>query len=158
MTPEQIMAALAAAPMFRDFTETGLRIFAGIATVRRVPSGGALFAENAAGESMLVVVEGAVRLTQKRAEGAESEVGRAGPGDTLGELAVLAPSVRLLSAAAAADCLLLEITQPDFLRLAPQKPQACLKLATAIAAQLARRVADSRALLREALARATPAS
>jgi CRP/FNR family cyclic AMP-dependent transcriptional regulator len=68
---------------------------------------------------------------------------------------VLAPSVRMLSATAADDCLVLEISQRDFLTLAPQKPQACLKLATSIAAQMARRAAESRDLLRDALARSS---
>jgi CRP/FNR family cyclic AMP-dependent transcriptional regulator len=37
-----------------------------------------------------------------------------------------------------------EISQRDFQRLQPQKPQACLKLAVAIAADLARKLAENR--------------
>jgi len=157
MTPEEIMAALGAAPVFQGFTETGLRIFATIASEKRISGGSPLFVEGMVGESLFVVVEGSVRLSQRRAEGGEREAGSCGPGDQLGELAVLAPSVRLVSAVAEGDCRVLEITQRDFLRLSPQKPQACLKLATAIAALLARRAADARELLRDALGRATPA-
>jgi len=157
MTPEELMGALGAAPVFQGFTETGLRIFASITAEKRVPAGSPLFVEGMVGESLFVVVEGTVRLTQKGAEGGDREVGTAGPGDQLGELAVLAPSVRLVTAVAGGDCLVLEITQRDFLRLSPQKPQACLKLATAIAALLARRAADSRELLRDALGRTAPA-
>jgi CRP/FNR family transcriptional regulator, cyclic AMP receptor protein len=67
-----------------------------------------------------------------------------GPGEHLGELALLARSVRLVSAVAATPCEVVEIAQRDYYRLQPQKPQACLKLALAIAADLARQVAENR--------------
>ncbi|HEY7725350.1 MAG TPA: cyclic nucleotide-binding domain-containing protein [Anaeromyxobacteraceae bacterium] len=147
------MAALAAAPAFQGFTETGLRIFATIAAEKVVPAGSPLFVENMMGESMFVVVSGKVRLVQRRPDGSEWELAQAGPGEQLGELAILAPSVRLVSAVADGDCVVLELAQRDFQRLAPQKPQACLKLAAALVALLARRVGDARDSLREALAR-----
>jgi hypothetical protein len=56
--------------------------------------------------------------------------------------------VRLVSAVAETPCELVEITQRDYYRLQPQKPQACLKLALAIAADLARKMADGREALR----------
>jgi CRP-like cAMP-binding protein len=155
MTLEEKMEALGACPLFGEFTDTGKRIFASIAKVRRVPAGALLFVENEAGEALVIVVAGKVAIVQNRPEGGSREVGQAGPGDALGEMAVLAPSVRLVSAVAQTECQVLEIAQRDFLGLAPQKPQACLKLATAVAAQLARRAADGRELLREALARAS---
>jgi len=152
MTVEEKMEALGASPLFAEFTDTGKRIFATIAQEKRVPAGAPIFVENMVGESLFVVVAGGVRLSQKRPEG-EREAGQVGAGEALGELAVLAPTVRLVSAVAAVDTQVLEISQRDFLALAPQKPQACLKLATAVAALLARRMGDSRDLLREALAR-----
>jgi hypothetical protein len=45
-------------------------------------------------------------------------------------------------------CELVEITQRDYYRLQPQKPQACLKLALAIASDLARKLAEGREPLR----------
>jgi CRP-like cAMP-binding protein len=153
MTVEEKMQALGASALFADFTDTGKRIFATIAQEKRAPAGSPLFVENMVGEALYVVVAGSVRLSQRRAEGGDREVGQAGPGDHLGELAVLTPSVRLLSAVAATDCHVLEISQRDFLALAPAKPQACLKLATAVAAALARRAGDAREMLRETLVR-----
>jgi hypothetical protein len=49
---------------------------------------------------------------------------------------------------AATACEVVEITQRDYYRLQPQKPQACLKLSLAIAADLAQRMNDSRDALR----------
>jgi CRP/FNR family transcriptional regulator, cyclic AMP receptor protein len=142
------LEALQRAPLFKDFTETGLKIFAAIAQEKAIPAGTPIFVENMVGESLFIVKSGTVRLTQKTAEG-ERELGILGAGEHLGELALLAKSVRLVSAVAATQCEVLELSQRDFARLQPQKPQACLKLALAIAADVAARVAETRDLLRE---------
>jgi CRP-like cAMP-binding protein len=145
------LEVLQKAPLFREFTETGLKIFAAIALEKTIPAGTPLFAENMVGESLFIVKSGTVKLTQKSAEG-ERELGAVGVGEHLGELALLAKSVRLVSAVAATPCEVLEITQRDFQRIQPQKPQACLKLALAIAQDVAHKV-ESREALRDIAAR-----
>ena len=149
MTAEE---ALAKAPLFRDFTETGIKIFASIAAEKAIPAGSPLFVESMVGESLFIVKSGTVRITQKTADG-ERELGTLGPGDAVGELALLGKGVRLVSAVAATPCEVLELTQRDFARLQPQKPQACLKLALAIAADVAQRIAENRELFHELPAR-----
>jgi CRP-like cAMP-binding protein len=144
--------AIRRASLFRDFTETGLRIFAGIAQEKSVPANSPLFVENMVGESLFIVKSGKVRITQRGPDG-DRELAMVGAGEHLGELALLGKSVRLVSAIAATPCEVVEINQRDFVKLQPQKPQACLKLALAIAADLAAKVADSRDVLRELLAR-----
>ena len=146
------LEALQRAPLFKDFTETGLKIFAAIAQEKAIPAGSPIFVESMVGESLFIVKSGTVRLTQKTAEG-ERELGIVGAGEHLGELALLAKSVRLVSAVAATQCEVLELSQRDFARLQPQKPQACLKLALAIAADLAGRAAENREVLRDLAAK-----
>jgi CRP-like cAMP-binding protein len=142
------LEVLAKAPLFREFTETGLRIFASIALEKAIPAGSPIFVENMVGESLFIVKSGTVKITQITHEG-DRELASVGPGEHLGELALLAKTVRLVSAVAASNCEVLEIAQRDFIRLQPQKPQACLKLALAIAAGLTRKAAENRDLLRE---------
>lgn len=144
--------ALQRSALFRDFTETGLKIFASIAVEKTVPAGAPLFVENMVGESLFIVKSGTVRLTVKTAEG-DRELGTVGAGEHLGELALLGRSVRLVSAVAQGPCEVVEIAQRDFVKLQPQKPQACLKLALAIAGAVAARAAESRELLRELVTR-----
>ncbi len=146
------VAALQRCALFRDFTETGLRIFASIAAEKRYPAGTPLFVENMVGESLLVVVTGTVRFSQRTAAGDRARA-VLGPADALGAASLLGKSVRLVSATAATDCEVREITQRDFLRLQPQKPQACLKLAVAIGADLAARVSENRDLFRDGAGR-----
>jgi len=140
--------ALQASALFREFTDTGLRIFAEIAHPKLIPAGSPIFVENMVGESIFIVKSGTVRLTQRTAEG-ERELALLGPGEHLGELGVLAKSVRLVTAVAATPCEVLEISHREFFKKATEKPAACLKLALAIAADLAQRVGESRDLLRD---------
>jgi CRP-like cAMP-binding protein len=138
--------------LFKGFTETGLRIFASIAAERTVAAGTPLFAEGAAGESLFIVKAGTVRLALKTADG-ERELAVVGPGEHLGALALLGRSTRLLSAVATSPCEVVEIAHRDFAVLQSQKPQACLKIALAIAGDVAARAAESGDLLRELAAR-----
>ncbi len=139
--------ALQACSLFKEFTETGLKIFSAIATEKAVPAGSPLFVENMVGESLFIVKSGQVRLTV-RDGGQDRELALLGPGDHVGSLGLLAKCVRLVSAVAATACEVVEIAQRDYYRLQPQKPQACLKLALAIAADLAQQANDNRDALR----------
>jgi CRP/FNR family cyclic AMP-dependent transcriptional regulator len=141
-----LVEALQTCTLFREFSETGLNIFAAIATEKSVPAGAPIFAENMVGDAMFIVKSGTVRITSRG--GGDGTLAILGPGEHLGELALLARSVRLVSAVAETACELVEITQRDYYRLQPQKPQACLKLALAIASDLARKLADGREPLR----------
>lgn len=144
--------ALQRSQLFKDFTETGLRIFAELAQAKAIPAGSPIFVENMVGESLFVVVSGTVKLTQKAADG-ERELATVGPGEHLGEVALLGKSVRLVSAVAATQCEVLEISHRDFFKKASEKPAACLKLALAIGAGLAAKVAENRELVREIAAK-----
>lgn len=142
-----LVEALQQSTLFREFSETGLNIFAAIASEKSVPAGAPLFAENMVGDSMFIVKSGTVRITSRHGD-AERTLAVLGPGEHLGELALLARSVRLVSAVAETPCELVEIAQRDYYRLQPQKPQACLKLALAIATDLAHKLAEGREALR----------
>lgn len=144
--------ALQRSQLFKDFTETGLKIFAELAQAKAIPAGSPIFVENMVGESLFVVVSGSVKITQKAPDG-ERELATVGPGEHLGELALLGKSVRLVSAVAATQCEVLEIAHRDFFKKATEKPAACLKLALAIGASLAAKVSESRDLIRELASR-----
>jgi CRP-like cAMP-binding protein len=147
--------ALQRCALFKGFTETGLRIFAAIAAERAVAAGSPLFVQGAPGESLFVVKSGTVRITL-RGDAAERELEVLGPGEHVGGLALLGKTVRLVSAVAATPCEVLELSHRDFQRLQPEKPQACLKLALAIAAEVAARVAATGEGLQRLAAAAPP--
>lgn len=144
--------ALRRCPLFKDFSEVGLRIFAGVARERQVPAGSPVFLQDAPGDGLVVLKSGTVRITRRSSE-EERELATLGAGEHLGALALMGKGRRLVSAVAATPCEVVEISRADFVRLQPEKPQACLKLALAIGADLAARIADSRDLLRDLPAR-----
>lgn len=149
-----IAEALRRAPLFQGFSDTGLAIFASIALERSAPAGAVIVREDAPSESLFLIRSGTVRLVQ-RGNAGDHDLGTLSAGGHLGSLALLAPGPSLVSAVAATDAELIELRARDFGRLQPQKPQACLKLALAIAADLARTAAEARAPLRDAVRRAT---
>ncbi len=149
-----VLETLQRSALFKEFTETGLKIFASIAQPKTFPAGSPLFVENMVGESLFIVTSGTVRITQ-RSGSEEKELAVVGEGEHLGAMSVLVKSVRMVSAIAATQCEVLEITSRDYYLLQPQKPQACLKLALAVASDLASRVSENRDAFRELSGRGT---
>jgi len=140
--------ALKRAPLFKDFSEAGLAVLAELAHEKVVPAGSPLFVEDMVGESLFVLVSGSVRVTQRTPQG-EREMALLGAGEHLGELGLLAKTVRLVSAVAATDCEVLELMRREFFKKAQDKPVTCLKMAAVIAGELARRASDNKDALRE---------
>jgi len=136
--------------LFKDFSETGLAIVASIAVDRSLASGTPLFVEGLDADAFFIVKSGSVRVALKN-ETEEQTIGVLGEGEALGQLSLLgAPGARLVTAIAEGPTELIEIRQRDFLRLQTQKPQACLKLMMAVAAQIGQLLADNRELLKTA--------
>jgi len=143
--------ALARCPLFKDFTETGLQILAGIAISRSFPAGSPIFVENMLGDALYVIEQGAVSIRMRDRQGAEKELVVLEAGESFGELALLSQGPRMVSAVAATDVRVLEIRQHDFCQLQRSKPQACLKLLLAISGAFARDLHENREVLRASL-------
>lgn len=144
----QVAPALKACPLFKDFTDTGIKIFAGIAVQRAFPKGTQLFAESRPGESLLIVGEGTVRLSAKSAAGEEVVLGDVGAGEPLGELSLVQKGERLCTATAMTDVVAVEIRAADFQQLLGQKPQACVKLLMGIVSYFGEKIRDNREAMR----------
>jgi CRP/FNR family transcriptional regulator, cyclic AMP receptor protein len=144
----EVVAALKACPLFKDFTDVGLQIFAAIGIPRAFPKGSALFLENRPGESLFILGEGTVRLSARSPAGEEVMLGEVGTGEPLGELALLQKGDRLCTAIALTDVTAVEIRHPDFLTLTAQKPQACMKLLMGIVTHFGHKVRENRAAMK----------
>lgn len=142
------LEALQRSPLFAQVGESSLKVLAEIAHLKEIPAGSPIFAENMVGDSMFVVCQGQVAITQKTTQG-DKELARLGPGEHLGELALLARGVRFVSAVAATACEVVEITRREYIEKAKEKPFACLKVALAVAGSVAAKAGESRDALRE---------
>src|SRR5688572_6347779 len=91
--------ALRACVLFKDFTDTGLQILAAIASERHYPKCVPLFVENMVADSMLILTAGKVSISAKNGSGSDVSLGtELGPGDFMGELALIQPSQRVCAA------------------------------------------------------------
>ena len=136
--------------LFKDFSETGLAIVASIAVDRSLPSGTPLFVEGMEADALFIVKSGTVKVALKT-DDEDQTIGFLGEGEALGQLALLGSTgSRLVTATAEGPTELLEIRQRDFVRLQGQKPQACLKLMMAVAAQVGELLGENRELLKSA--------
>jgi CRP/FNR family transcriptional regulator, cyclic AMP receptor protein len=145
--------ALRASPLFKGFTDTGLQILSAIAVERSYPAGSPLFVDNMVADSLLIVVEGKVRLSAKGPSGEESSLGEVGPGQPLGQVSLVSKGKRMCTATATSNVIALEIRQADFHKLMAQKPQACMKLLMNIVSDFGQRLEDNREGLRSLLGR-----
>jgi CRP-like cAMP-binding protein len=143
-----VVEALQRSPLFKDFSAASLETLAEIARERELKPGAVLFEEDAPGDALFVIAAGTLKLVRKE-NGAERELASLGPGQHLGDLGLLARTVRLVTAVAATDCKVLELSRRAFFKKAQEKPLTCLKLAAVVAGEVARRAEASRAALRE---------
>ncbi|MBK7863425.1 MAG: cyclic nucleotide-binding domain-containing protein [Archangiaceae bacterium] len=150
--PIDPVVALKASPLFAGFTDTGLTILAGITAPHNYPAGTPLFVENMVSDCMLIIVEGKVALTTKDPHGGgDLQLGELGPGDWLGELALISTGQRMCTATATSTVKALEIRQADFQKTLALKPQACIKLLMSIVTRFGQKVADNKDALRSLL-------
>jgi CRP/FNR family cyclic AMP-dependent transcriptional regulator len=107
-------------------------------TRRRVQRGTTIFAKGDAGQGLMAVVRGSVRISLPAAGGREVVLNRIQAGEVFGEMALLDGQPRSADATAIEDCELLVLDRRDLLHLVRQKPQVAVKLIEVVCARLRR--------------------
>lgn len=133
-----VFAFLKANPLLRGFTDDGIKIIQAVAAPRQLEAGMPIFVERMMGESLFLLAIGEVTLHVTRG-GFEREVGTLYAPDSFGELSLLHPGPRRVTAKTRSPSLLFEIARRDFMRLQQQRPQACLKLVVNVTETFAQR-------------------
>ena len=142
---------LKAVPILRDLDEGELHQFLRIAHRVRFPRGKTILTEGDTAETMYVIEEGMVEVSKSlvMARGPENSRDRdkiltklsAGDHATFGELALFEQGRRRTATVVAlTDCLFLEISKADFLRLAEENPRIGYKISRNIAELLCSRL------------------
>ena len=115
-------------PLLARLPEAELRALASHGRMRTYRSGAVLFREGDHGDSLHIVVEGGVRVVVLSPAGDEATIALLGPGEFVGDLALLDGRVRSASAIASQPTRTLVVTRANFRRWLTQRPRAALAL------------------------------
>jgi CRP-like cAMP-binding protein len=126
---------LSGVELFEGFTQEQLRLLAFGAETMFLPAQRKLYRDDDEADSAYVVVSGSIALYREM-DGKRFGLGFAGPGEILGELALIADTRRLTSASAAEDSEVLRLNRKMFRRILEEYPEVAVKLHRRISDQL----------------------
>lgn len=125
-------------PLLARLPPEELRAIASRGRVRSYAAGATIFREGGPGDALYIVVEGAVRISVLSPKGQEVTVALLGPGEFVGDLALLDGRPRSASAIAVQATRTLVVTRDDFRRWLAERPAAALALLETLSVRVRR--------------------
>jgi len=126
--------------VFKTLSKEQTRRLAGMCTVEKFDRGSSLFQEGDIADRMLIIIEG---QTSVHAKGSQKPVGRVGPGECLGEVALLTGAYHSAGAIAESDLLAAVLTSENLTALVRRRPDIGLLLYKNLACGLAEKLKRS---------------
>jgi CRP/FNR family transcriptional regulator, cyclic AMP receptor protein len=120
--------ALCECPLFRPLTAAELEAVLARAVMRRFTPGEVILRCGDHASGMMVILQGRVRVSITTAEGQEISLTVLGPGEVVGEIALLDGGERSADVKAVDEGVLLTIQRGDFLPLLQESASLCLRL------------------------------
>jgi CRP/FNR family transcriptional regulator, cyclic AMP receptor protein len=124
--------ALKRVPLFARCSKKELGDIARITDEIDLPEGKVLTKEGASGREFFVLMEGNADVRRKR-----RKVGTLGPGDFLGEIALVTKAPRTATVKTTSPVRALVVSEQNFRRLLERSPQVQIKVLEALAARVA---------------------
>jgi CRP-like cAMP-binding protein len=134
-----------------DFTWPEIERLAAHLSVARVPKGEQVCREGERDPSLFIIASGEVAILKQDAGEREKLLARLGPGQTIGEMALIDGQPRSATVRAAADVVLLVFTRGELDRLVEEKPLLGVKLLWKLARFLSQRLRQTSGALAEHL-------
>jgi HEAT repeat protein len=133
----ETMLQLRRVPLFERLDPEDLRRLASVATERRFEPGSTIVREGDLGDELFVIVEGGVRVSRSEADGGERRLREYGPGDHIGELAVLRQRPRAATVTAGTDGVRLLVIDGDGLKaILRERPDAAMAMLATLAERI----------------------
>lgn len=132
------IAVLGSVPLFSRLDRISLERVSRIARRRRYRRGSTIFFEGDPGDSLLIIVSGAVKIYKAAEDGREKTLTILEKGDFFGEMGVFDGAPRSAAAEALSDCEVLIIDRSRFLDLLDATPGLATDVALALAERLRR--------------------
>ncbi len=134
--PSAHRAALLQSELFRALGDAAIDAVVAKAARRQVAAGEALLHRGDPGTAMYVVLQGRLRVSVVSAEGGEMMLGMLGPGEVIGEMALLDGRPRSADVQAMEPCLLLEVGRAQVLALLRGDAELSLRLLAVLSRRL----------------------
>ncbi|MEW6403070.1 MAG: cyclic nucleotide-binding domain-containing protein [Chloroflexota bacterium] len=122
--------------LFRGLPEESLAAIAQKVIVRKLSKDDVLMRKGAKGDSVFMLHHGSVKIVTEDATGRELIINKCGPGETIGEMALLDQAPRSAGAIALEDAEALELKQGDFHALLNQQPDLAFAMIQGLSARL----------------------
>ncbi len=106
------------------------------ARVQKFAKGDVIVRKGAAGNGMMAVVEGRVKISTVSPDGKEVILDFINPGEVFGEIALLDNRERTANAVAMEACQVLVLERRDFLPFLERHPRTCIKLLSVLCGRL----------------------
>jgi CRP-like cAMP-binding protein len=115
-------------PVFGGLCENELKLLSDASVRLEKKTGEVIFKEGDPGSSMLVILDGKVKITKKITEGVECTLLTLQRGGVFGELSVISGELRTASAVAVTDVIMLSLERAMFKKMAEDNPELGRKL------------------------------
>jgi CRP/FNR family transcriptional regulator len=123
---------LARVPLLSGLSQQELDRIAQVAVPRSFPKGARVFHEGDESDACYIIRKGEVRVTREHSDGRAIALATLGPGEIVGELAMLDGEVRSASVEALSDVELLAVAARDMRGLLERNPEITAKLVVAL--------------------------
>jgi CRP/FNR family transcriptional regulator len=133
VTPAELLARV---PLLSGLDQEELERIAKVAIPRAFPKGARVFHEGDESDACYVIRDGEVRVTREHPDGRAIALATLGPGELVGELAMLDGEVRSASVEALTDVELLAISAADMRGLLERNADITAKLVVALTKRL----------------------
>ncbi len=145
MNPEQdiLIEILKNLSLFNGLGYGAIKELTFLFSERIFQAGETIFEENDSGKSLLVIVSGEVRITQRASVSGEETLTVLKKGDFFGEMALLEDLPRSATAIAHTDACVMEISQERFLRFIEKDTASGVKILITLAKRLSSRLRDA---------------
>src|SRR6266436_1195436 len=134
--PDGKFAVLRQHPIFRELDQAALDQLCRYSKTRSVKRGTLVFSKGDPGNALFAVVKGTLKIGVTSADGREAVFNIVGPGELVGEIALLDGRERTADAVATSDCELLVIERREFLPFMQSQPLLAMKLIDLLCARL----------------------
>jgi CRP-like cAMP-binding protein len=133
---KDIIEQLKATFLFRGVADEALAAVAEKTTARKLADGEVLIREGDAGDSLFMIHDGWVKIVAKDSKGGELIINKCGPGEIIGEMALLDKAPRSATVIAISEADVLELHQDAFQDMLNQRPDLSLALIRAFSSRL----------------------